>query len=426
MSMPNDQQPPRVPETFSRRYSVMCKPAGPACNLRCEYCYYLSKEPLLHLPGLEPIADDVLERFVRDYIHGNDAAEIAFDWQGGEPTLLGVDFFRRVVELQERHCPPSKSVINNLQTNGTLVDDEWCDFLKRHGFLVGLSIDGPRELHDAYRRARGGQPTFDRVMASAKLMRKKGVMFNTLTVINRLNARYPLDVYRFLTREVGSRLIQLIPMVEPKGFEKIAPQHWAPDRMPVTGSAAARPGTPESVVCDWSVDPDDLGAFLCRVFDEWWNRDVGRHFVNLFETSVAAWSGMPPQICVFAEVCGKALALERDGNLYSCDHYVYPEYRLGNVMEQSLPEMVYSERQAVFGLDKSDRLPRYCRECKHRFACNGECPRNRFVRAPDGEAGLNYFCPGLKRFFAHADERFTRLARQLQINQGRSVVRMQA
>ncbi len=402
----------------------MCKPAGPSCNLDCEYCYYLSKESLLGSTGLTPIADDVLERFVKDYIQGNDTAEIVFDWQGGEPTLLGLDFFRQVVELQERHCPPSKSVINNLQTNGILLDEEWCDFLKRNGFLVGLSMDGPKELHDAYRRAKGGQSTFDRVMASAKLMKKKGVMFNTLTVINRINARYPLDVYRFLTREVGARLVQLIPMVEPKGFEKTAPQHWGEDGMPVTGSPAARPGTPESVVHEWSVDPEDLGAFLCRVFDEWWNRDIGKHFVNLFETSVAAWAGMPPQICVFSEVCGKALALERDGSLYSCDHYVYPEYRLGNVMEKDISKMVYSDRQAAFGLDKSRLLPVYCQECKYRFACHGECPRNRFVRTPDGEVGLNYFCPGLKRFFAHADERLTRMGRQIQMNQGRSVVRM--
>lgn len=423
--MTNEQEKQSQARTFERRYSVMCKPAGPICNLNCDYCYYLCKEPLLGLSGLKPMAEDVLERFIRDYIQGNDAAEIVFDWQGGEPTLLGVDYFRHVVELQERHCPPSKSVVNNLQTNGMLLDEEWCDFLKRNGFLVGISIDGPRELHDAYRKAKGGQPTFDRVMASMKLMRKKGVMFNTLTVINRLNARYPLDVYRFLTREAGARLVQLIPIVEPKGFEKTAPQHWDPERLPVTGSAGARPGTPESMVCDWSADPEDVGAFLCRVFDEWWNRDVGRYYVNLFETSVAVWSGMPAQICVFGEVCGKGLALERDGNLYSCDHYVYPEYRLGNVMDRSLPEMVFSGRQAGFGLDKSDLLPATCRECKYRFACNGECPRNRFVRTPEGAPGLNYFCPAYKRFFAHADERLTRLAEQFKRNRGRSVVRME-
>lgn len=422
--MSNDQELRSHPSSHPRGFSVMCKPAGPACNLDCKYCYYLSKESLLGLSGPKPMADEVLERFIKDYIHGNDAAEIVFDWQGGEPTLLGVDFFRKAVELQAHYCPPSKSVVNNLQTNGTLLDEEWCDFLKRHGFLVGISVDGPKELHDAYRRAKGGQPTFDRVMASVKLMRKKGVMFNTLTVVNRINARYPLDVYRFLTREAGGRLIQLIPMVEPKGFETTAPQHWAPERMPVTGNPAARPGTPDSVVHDESVDPEDLGAFLCRVFDEWWNRDVGRHFVNLFETSVAAWSGMPAQLCVFAGTCGRALALERDGCLYRCDHYVYPEYRLGNVMERSLVDMVFSGSQEAFGLNKSDLLPQYCRECRYRFACNGECPRNRFVRAPDGEPGLNYFCPGLKRFFAHADERLTRMARQLQMNRGRSVVRM--
>lgn len=422
--MSNDQELTRGQGVYPRRFSVMCKPVGPICNLDCEYCYYLSKESLLGLSGCKAIEDDVLERYIRDYILGHEQAEVMFDWQGGEPTLLGLDFFRKVVKLQERHCPSSKSVINNLQTNGTLLDEEWCDFLKMNGFLVGISIDGPKELHDAYRKAKGGQSTFDRVMASVKMMRKKGVMFNVLTVINRINARYPLDVYRFLTREVGGRLIQLIPMVEPKGFEETAPQRWAPDRQPVTGSAAARPGTPESVVCDWSVDPEDLGAFLCRVFDEWWNRDVGRHFVNLFENSVAVWAGLPATLCVFAETCGKAVVLERDGSLYSCDHFVYPEYRLGHVMEGSLSDMVYSVRQDMFGESKHTSLPAYCRACEYRFACNGECPRNRFVRTPDGEAGLNYFCPGLKRFFAHTDERLTRLVKQLQLNPGRSVVRM--
>jgi uncharacterized protein len=413
--MPNDQEIQRLPGSFAQHYSVMCKPLGPVCNLNCDYCYYLSKESLLGNSGVVPIPEDVLERYVRSYIESNDAVEIVFDWQGGEPTLLGLDFFRKVVEFQNRHCPPSKSVVNNLQTNGTLLDEEWCDFLKRNGFLVGLSIDGPKELHDTYRKAKGGQPTFDRVMASAKMMKKRGVMFNTLTVINRVNARYPLDVYRFLTREVGARLVQMIPMVEPKGFEKTAPMHWDVERMPVTGTPAARPGNPESVVYDWSVDPEELGAFLCRVFDEWWNRDIGRHFVNLFETSAAAWAGMPAQICVFAEICGKAVVLERDGSLYSCDHFVYPEYRLGNVMEKSLPDMVFSGRQALFGMNKSSLLPAYCQACKYRFACHGECPRNRFVRTPDGEPGLNYFCPGLKRFFGHADERLKELVRKMQL-----------
>ncbi len=423
-----ESQPVRTgnPPGFPRYYSVMCKPAGPACNLQCEYCYYLSKEQLLDLPGLQAMPEDLLERFIAGYIRDTDAAEVAFDWQGGEPTLLGLDFFRKVVELQERHCLRGKSVINNLQTNGVLLDEAWCDFLWRNRFLVGLSVDGPRELHDTYRKSKGGQPTFDAVMEAVRLLKRKKVMFNTLTVINRVNALHPLDVYRFLTREVGSRLIQLIPMVEPKGFETTAPQGWLAERLPVSGSTAARPGTPDSMVQEWSVDPGDLGVFLCRIFDEWWQRDIGRYFVNLFENSVAAWAGLPAQICVFGETCGRALALERDGNLYSCDHYVYPGYRLGNIRDRDLPSMVFSSGQEAFGMNKSRLLPAYCRACQYRFACHGECPRNRFVRTPDGEAGLNYFCPGFRIFFAHADARLTQMVREMGINSGRSVVRMQA
>lgn len=388
----------------------MMKPVGPQCNLDCTYCYYLNKADLLGLRGFQSVPDDVLEKYIHDFIAGNEASEVVFDWQGGEPTLLGVDFFKKVLALQERHCPSNKVVLNNLQTNGTLIDETWCRFLRDNRFLVGLSIDGPKELHDAYRRDKGGHPTFDRVMAAARLMRKVGVDFNTLTVINRRNVKAPLDVYRFLTREVGARLLQFIPIVEPKGFEHTAPQYWDAASLPVSGTSAARPGMPDSVVCDWSVDPDDLGAFLCRVFDEWHNRDMGKYYVNLFETSVAAWAGLPAQICVFSKICGKAVLLERDGNLYSCDHYVYPEYRLGNIMESELADMAGSMRQMEFGLKKSSALPQQCRQCQYLFACWGECPRNRFVKTADGEAGLNYFCPAWKRFFAHADERLKKIA----------------
>ncbi|MCE5301762.1 MAG: anaerobic sulfatase maturase [Planctomycetaceae bacterium] len=395
-----------------RRFNVMAKPIGPACNLDCVYCYYLSKERLLGLTGHEPISDPILEKFIVDYISGNDAPEVEFEWQGGEPTLLGVEFFRKVVDMQRRHCPPNRRFLNSLQTNGLLLDDEWCRFLRENRFLVGLSIDGPRKLHDAYRVAKGGQPTFDRVFAAAKLLKKHRVDFNTLTVVHRLNAKRPLDVYRFLSREVGPRIMQFIPLVEPRGFATVAPGLWDKNNLPLVGTHRAKPGTPDSIVTDWSVDPDDYGAFLCKVFDEWHQRDLGKYFVNLFESCAAVWMGRPAQICVFQEFCGKALLLERDSQLYSCDHFVYPEYRLGNLLEQPLVDMVFSGRQVRFGFAKTDTLPEYCRECEFLFACWGECPRNRFVRSPEGEPGLNYLCPGLLRFFLHADERLKKIAEE--------------
>lgn len=419
----NTQLPPLIPIPVTpgnRRFSVMVKPTGPTCNLDCTYCYYLSKEPLLGLSGVTPIADPILEKHIRDHISGNDAMEIIFDWQGGEPTLLGIPFFEKVIALQQHYTPPNKTVLNNLQTNGILLDDDWCRFLRKHRFLVGLSIDGPRELHDAYRLDKGGKPTFIRVMAAARRLKTYGVPFNTLTVLNRHNTRYPLDVYRFLTREVGPKMIQFIPIVEPKGFEKLAPGQYPPDSMPIVGSPASRPGSADSVVHEWSADPEETGAFLCRVFDEWYNRDVGKYFVNLFETSVATWAGQPSQICVFSEICGKAALLERDGNLYSCDHYAYPSFRLGNIQDHTLAEMIYSTRQMKFGLAKSDTLPPYCISCKYRFACHGECPRNRFIKTPDGTPGLNYFCPTWKRFFAHADARLGELVKNINSGAGLS------
>ena len=412
----NSNIPPPVPIpglAGPKRYSVMVKPAGSACNLNCTYCYYLCKEPLQGAANITPIADDLLEKHIQDVLRDHPPGEVVFDWQGGEPTLLGLPFFEKVLALQRKHAPENQTVLNNLQTNGTLLDDDWCRFLRQNQFLVGLSMDGPKAIHDAYRRDKGGQPTFDRVMAAAKRLKKHKVEFNTLTVLNRHNVKFPLDVYRFLTREVGARMIQFIPVVEPKGFETLAPDLHPPQAMPIVGSLASRPGHPESVVTDWSADPDETGAFLCRVFDEWYQRDIGKHFVNLFETSVAVWAGLPAQICVFSETCGRAALLERDGNLYRCDHYGYPAHCLGNIRNHTAGEMIYSLRQMEFGLAKSEALPAYCRECKYLFACHGECPRNRFIKTPDGTPGLNYFCPAWKRFFAHIDERMRKLVQQM-------------
>ncbi len=395
----------------NRQFSAMFKPVGSRCNLACSYCYYQGKERLLS-GERDAIDDPTLEKYIRDYIDGNDGSEVFFEWQGGEPTLLGIDFFRKVLQLQQQFCPPHKQVFNSLQTNGTLLDERWCSFLADNGFLVGLSLDGPRELHDAYRITKGGEPTFDRVVAAARLLKQHGVEFTTLTVVNNLNAKQPLEVYRFLTREIGPRMLQFIPCVEPRGFEDVAPWRWTENNV-LTGSSAARPGTPDSLVTDWSVDPDDFGSFLCEVFDEWHHFDIGRYHVNLFESSLATWAGLPPQVCVFNDFCGKSVMVEQDGSVYSCDHFAYPEYRLGNIKNKPLADLVFSSQQVGFGFGKLDNLPEYCRQCSYLSACYGECPRNRFVRTPDGETGLNYLCPGLKRFFAHADERLKVLAQEI-------------
>jgi len=384
-----------------QHFHVMIKPAGSACNLNCSYCFYLSKETLPGGPGPGLMSDETLEELIRQYVAGVTASEVVFSWQGGEPTLRGLSFFRRVVELQKRYAKPFQRIENDLQTNGTLITEEWCEFLKASRFLVGLSIDGPREIHDQYRISKGGQPTFDRVFRAARLMDRYRVPFNTLTCVHRGNARKPLDVYRFLRRELGSTYIQFIPIVEYKGFQSTAPGVLT-NEMQESGS--------DSIVTDWSVDPDDWGYFLCKTFDEWRNKDVGKVFVNHFETLVSQHLGLGSQLCVYSEFCGKGVAVEHDGSVYSCDHYVYPEHRLGNIRTRLLENLVFSREQVKFGFAKNETLPRYCRECPYLSDCWGECPKNRILRTPDGEPGLNYLCRGFKTFFAHALPEIERIA----------------
>ena len=393
-----------------RRFHVMAKPAGSACNLDCAYCFYLSKETLPGGPGGGHMGDEVLERFVRDYIQGVTGDEVVFSWQGGEPTLLGLEFFRKVVTLQKRYAKPGQRIQNDLQTNGTLLDEDWAEFLKENRFLVGLSIDGPRDVHDHYRVTKRGAPTFDAVYAAARMLQRHGVRFNTLTCVHRFNASRPLDVYRFLRRELGASYLQFIPIVEFRGFETTPPQNWDPQRLPGVGTPQAKPDHPDSVVTPWSVDAEEYGYFLSRVWDEWLARDVGKVLVNFCETLVAQHMGVPSQICIYSEFCGKAVAIEHDGSVYACDHYVYPAYGLGNISERSLGDMVFSPEQVRFGYAKSDVLPAYCRRCDFLSDCWGECPKNRLLRTPDGEPGLNYLCPGLKRFFAHAVPTARRMA----------------
>ena len=395
----------------SRRFHLMAKPFGAVCNLKCAYCYYLSKADLLG--SNRRMSDEVLEAYVRQYIEAQDSPEMVFSWQGGEPTLLGLGFFQKVMELQQKHCPDGQRIENDLQTNGTLLDHAWCEFLRENRFLVGLSVDGPAALHDRYRRDGRDRPTCTRTLRAARLLRKHGVGFNTLTVVNRHNAKKPLEVYRFLRDEVGATRMQFIPVVEPNVFARVAPQYWDENCLPVLGSPAARPGSPESVVTDWSVSAEDYGDFLCAVLDEWYSEDVGKAFVYLFECAVGQWMGMGASLCTLAASCGLALAIEHDGSVYSCDHYVYPEYRLGNVMEQHLSDIVFSPRQSAFGASKHASLPEYCRQCPYVLACHGECPKNRFLRTPDGEPGLNYLCAGLRRYFEHIDPPMKLMARQL-------------
>ena len=403
-----------LPPGAKHRFHAMVKPVGSMCNLDCTYCYYLHKEELLGQPRQPRMSDEMLERHIRQYIEAQTGDAVVFSWQGGEPTILGLEFFRKVVELQARHRKAGQRIANDLQTNGILLDEEWASFLEQHRFLVGLSCDGPQRLHDLYRHTKGGTPTHDKVMAAARLLHKHGVPFNALCVVNRENAKFPLDVYRHLTRELGAKRIQLIACVEPKVFRDVAPQRWDPAQLPVVGAPQAKPGASDSVVTEWSVDADDWGAFLCKVRDDWHARDVGKVFVDLFETAVAQSLGLPSQRCITAEFCGKALAVEHDGDVFSCDHYVYPEYRLGNLRDKHWGEMAYSDRQQAFGFAKRDTLPQYCRDCEHLKLCWGECPKNRLVRTPSGEAGLNYLCPGLKRFYAHIQRDMPQILRGVQ------------
>jgi uncharacterized protein len=391
-------------------FHVLTKPIGPICNLDCKYCFYLEKQNLYKDERNWRMSPEVLDAYIRQYIQDQPGPQINFAWQGGEPTLLGVDFFRNVVALQQKYAD-GKTISNALQTNGTLLDDAWCAFLSQNKFLVGLSIDGPRELHDAYRVDKRQQPTFDAVLRGLAFLKKHKTDFNTLTVVNRANSQQPLEVYRFL-KSIGSDFIQFIPLVERTPSAPLKALGYDFAAPPDPGA----PGAGPSAVTPWSVEAQQYGKFLCAIFDEWVRNDVGRVFVQLFDVALGNWMGLGSALCVFAEKCGTALAVEHNGDLYSCDHYVYPKYKLGNLLNQSLGEMVRSPQQTKFGHDKLESLPRYCRECEVRFACNGECPKHRFIQTPDGEDGLNYLCAAYKTFFHHIDTPMRAMAELLSQN----------
>lgn len=391
--------------TASAPFHIMTKPSGPLCNLDCRYCFYLEKTKLFPENHVFRMSDSVLEAYIRRYIEAQPTAEVSFAWQGGEPTLAGIGFFRKVVELQRKYGH-GRRIENAFQTNGTTLDDEWCRFLKAENFLVGISIDGPEHLHDAYRTDRKGGATYRRVVRGIELCKKHGVEFNTLTVVNARNVEHPLKVYRFL-REIGSNFLQFIPLVERAADDASNALGLDLAHPPEDAGAASRASPP---VTEWSVDPRKLGEFYCAIFDRWVSRDVGKVYVQLFDATLGKWLGMPGGPCTQAETCGRALAMEHNGDLYACDHYVYPRYKLGNLLKDALPAMVDGEAMRRFGDAKRDTLPRQCRECDYRFACNGDCPKHRFAFAGEGEPGLSYLCPAYYRFFDHTAPKMRQMA----------------
>ena len=371
---------------FAKPLYVMTKPVGAVCNLACDYCYYLEKLNLYKDSSKYVMSDELLERFIREYINSQTMPQVLFTWHGGETLMRPLSFYKRVVELQRQYAN-GRTIDNCIQTNGTLLTDEWCEFFRQHNWLVGVSIDGPQEFHDEYRRNRQGRPSFAKVMQGINLLKKHGVEWNGMAVVNDYNADYPLEFYHFF-KEIGCRYIQFAPIVE-----RLSPHQ--------DGRHLASPLQQDEKLADFSVSPEQWGNFLCTLFDEWVRNDVGQYFIQIFDATLANWVGEQPGVCSMAKTCGHAGVMEFNGDVYSCDHFVFPEFKLGNIYEKTLVEMMYSERQQQFGLDKQRTLPSQCKECEFLFACNGECPKNRFAKTASGEPGLNYLCKGYFHFFKH-------------------------
>lgn len=375
---------------FARPMYIMTKAAGSSCNLACRYCYYLEKNNLYK--DSQPdrrfvMTDELLEKFIQMYIESQTTPQVMFCWHGGESLMRPLPFYRKVVELQKKYAR-GRVIDNTIQTNGTLLNDEWCRFFKDNNWLVGISIDGPQEFHDEYRKNKMGAPSFRKVMQGINLLKKHGVEWNAMAVVNDFNADYPLDFYNFF-KEIECRFIQFSPIVE-----RIIPRK--------DGRYLASPMDASDVpLADFSVSPEQWGNFLCTIFDEWVRNDVGKYFVQIFDATLANWVGVQPGVCSMAKTCGHAGVMEYNGDVYSCDHFVFPEYKLGNIRTKTLIEMMFCDRQQKFGNDKYDKLPRQCHNCKYLFACNGECPKNRFATTADGESGLNYLCSGYRKFFEH-------------------------
>ena len=390
-------------------FHVLAKPTGAVCNLDCKYCFFLSKQALYPDSDFR-MADDLLELYIRQLLESQ-PTQVTIAWQGGEPTLMDLDFFRRSMELVEKYSKPGQRVEHTIQTNGTRLDDEWCAFFKQHNFLVGLSVDGPRELHDKYRVDKGGRGTFDQVMRGWSSLKKHGVECNILCTVHAGNVEHAVEVYRFFRDDLGARFMQFIPIVERGNADLIpvANLGWGArgtDPRPLYLQSGNR-------VTDRSVEPKQLGRFLIDIFDEWVRRDVGRVYVQLFDTTLGAHVGQY-SLCVFSPTCGDAVALEHTGDLYSCDHFVEPDFKLGNIRETHMADLVASARQRKFGTDKQTALPKYCRDCDVLYACNGGCPKDRFISTPDGEPGLNYLCAGYKKFFQYVEKPMRLMANLLE------------
>ncbi len=406
-------RPANAPPAFH----LLAKPTGAVCNLDCKYCFFLSKEMLY--PGSRfRMADDLLETYIRQLIESQQVPEVSLAWQGGEPTLMGLDFFRRSVELAEKYKRPGMAVNYTMQTNGTTLDDEWCTFFKEFNFLIGLSVDGPKEIHDTYRVNKGGAGSFDQVMGGWQLLKKHDVDFNILCTVHAANADRAVEVYRFFRDELKAEFVQFIAIVERATEASLPGANLGWSERP--GGERPLYVQSGSLVTERTVRPEQYGQFLIDIFDEWVRRDVGRVFVQIFDVALAAWVGEPPALCVFAPTCGNALALEHNGDLYSCDHFVEPDYLIGNIQETHMIELVASDKQRKFGQDKLDTLPQYCLECKVRFACHGGCPKNRFIETPDGEPGLNYLCAGYRAFFDYVDQPMRIMADLLRRNRAPS------
>ena len=386
----------RRPDAFN----VMVKPVGPLCNLKCTYCYYLEKKKLYPEINDFKLHEPLLENYIQQFIEQQEVPVVTFTWQGGEPTLLGIDYFSKVIELQKKY-KGGKKIENAFQTNGTRLNEDWCKFLADNDILVGISIDGAEHNHNHYRKTTSGGPTFRMVMRGIELLQKNKVEFNTLSVVNDYNAAYASETYKFL-KSIGSCFMQFLPVVERASMlsdELLTLVPHSHDK--------------EAQVTEWSVGSEAFGNFLITIFNEWVRTDVARYYVQIFDTTLANYIGENPGLCVFSETCGDALVMEHNGDVFSCDHFVYPEYFLGNIKDSSLINMVKSQRQFDFGIDKRNRLPRYCLTCDVRYACHGECPKHRFIMTPDGMPGLNYLCKGYKKFFHHVEPFMEYMAKEL-------------
>lgn len=381
---------------------VMAKPNGSSCNLNCSYCYYLEKEKLYENRKKMQMSDNTLELYVESYIQAQPVPEVLFTWHGGETLLRDISFYRKALYFQQKYGR-GRRIDNSLQTNGTLLNDEWCRFFKDNNFLIGISIDGPEHCHDHYRKNKGGKDTFNQVMKGIELLQKHGVEFNTLSVINDYNVDYPLEIYNFF-KEIGSKYMQLSPIVEkitqsrPDGLHLLPPDGL---------------GSDDAVLAPWTVDAKKFGEFYIAIFDEWVKKDVGKYYVQLFDAALAGTIGEQPGVCIFGETCGHATAMEFNGDVYACDHYVFPEYKIGNIKTHTVYEMVFSEKQLRFGADKRDTLPTQCKQCEFLKLCHGECPKNRIIKTKTGEPGLNYLCEGYYAFWKHSKPYMEFMANEL-------------